>query len=595
MRPRMMRAMHPWPLLLVLLSTTLAAAERKPSGPPPDPGREARQRILHDKLLDHFCVGVDAPSDWLLETKQKNGCAWDFKVAYLSGGVGRGTIGWQKWVNWPEWYVGQCRDAGVGAWITWYMLSQSLPADYKPGPAQAAPANAKVAATMKDYFAQYKLFMIELGKQKPWPVVMQFEPDEWCHLLLSTPDFDPKSVDIKVGSCGIDELKDLPDNLYGYAAALKRIRDTYAPENVLLCCNPSAWRWQGQMSGQAMGEIMKKVCPDWELAVLETGDRDKGLSGKPPPYGTDISICQNLENHLQWITDFHKASGMWVVVWQAAMGNTYFATCDNTPGHECDNLTQMLFEDYPKNDTIARYVAAGCCGWMFNGGQAESTQVYDARKDGITNPKPIPGNLGNKAEYADDDGGYMRLRMGLYSKQPYPILAKEKLAEQARADAEAKRKEAEAARKAKADADAQKRADAEAAQQVLTLADTSALDVWEPKLKSRLRKAIAESGKARFPYGANHALCDVVAIDDQDQLTIAVPDVGKVSLAWSGLEYADLAALAVALSKGDEPSSNAIAAFYLLLANDRPKAERYLGLSGDYQQMVRSAFHLAAP
>jgi hypothetical protein len=61
---------------------------------------------------------------------------------------------------------------------------------------------------------------------------------------------------------------------------------------------------------------------------------------------------------------------------------------------------------------------------MFEGGQGPSTKVYDSRKDGITNPAPIPGNLGHKSEFADDDGGYMRLRAGAYYKKPFPILGK---------------------------------------------------------------------------------------------------------------------------------------------------------------------------
>ncbi len=591
----------------LVLAVLLAAASWSPGAegrsPKPakaveDPAKPIREKLLREKLLDHFCIGLDAPNEWLDETRRVNGCNWDFKVAYVSGGVGRGAISWQKYVNFPEWYINQCQSVGCGAWFTWYMLSQSLPADYKPGPAQASPANAKVAATMKDYFSQFKLFVTECGKLKQCPVVMQLEPDEWCHLLLSTPDFDPKSVDIKVGSCGLDELKDLPDNLYGYAAALKRYRDAYAPENMLLCCNPSAWRWQGQMSGQAMGDIMKKVCDGWDLAVIETGDRDKGCHGKQPPYATDIDITGNLENHLQWISDFHKASGMWVVVWQAAVGNTYFATCDNTPGHECDNLTQMLFEDYPRNQTIARYVQAGCCGWMFNPGQAESTKVYDAKKDGITNPKAIPGSTGVKSEYPDDDGGYMRLRVGAYSKQPFPVLAKPDPLAARKADAEARKKDQDAARaksKADADAEAAAKAEKERANEVLTLSDTSAFDLWEPKLKSRLRHQIADGKPPRFRFASLKADADITGFDDQDSLALQVAGVGKMDMPWGKLEYVDLAALAQAVARSDESQDNAVAAFYLLLSDNRAKAEEYLNLSGQYKEMVRGAFHLQQP
>jgi hypothetical protein len=350
-----------------------------------------------------------------------------------------------------------------------------------------------------------------------------------------------------------------------------------------------------------MGDLMKKVCEGWELAVLETGDRDKGAPGsdKLPPYGTDIAITGNLDNHLQWITDFHKASGMWVCVWQAAMGNTYFATCNNTDGHECDNLLQMLLEDYPtKNQTIARYVAAGCCGWMFNGGQKESTQVWDALKDGVTNPKPIAGNLGNKSEFADDDGGYMRLRFGAYCKQPCPVLPRE--------DAEAKKKEAQEARKketedkikARNDAEAAtaaKKAEAEAAQQVLTLSDTTALDMWEPKLKSMLRKALADGRVPHIPFGAKRADGAITAFDAAENLTVNVKDLGPMEMPWYKLEYGDQASIATVLAKTDETQDCAVAAFYLLLSNQRVKAEPYLKLAGQFGDLVRNAFHLAAP
>ena len=111
-------------------------------------------------------------------------------------------------------------------------------------------------------------------------------------------------------------------------------------------------------------------------------------------------------------------------VWQVAAGNTYFATCNNTHGHYCDNLAQMLLEDYPQNPTIARYVKAGCVGWMFNEGQDPDTRVFDWKKDGVSNPPAIAGNLGHKSEYPDDDGGYMRLRAGAYYKKPHVIMGK---------------------------------------------------------------------------------------------------------------------------------------------------------------------------
>ena len=387
-----------------------------------NPGKASRQKILQERLMDHFWWGACGPADWMNETRDKNGAKWDVQCAYLSGGAAKPEVWWLKYgaAN------GMLADAAKGGrvqWFTFYMMSQALPADYKPGPAQATPVNTKVPETMKSYFGLFKELLLLCAKHPDVPVVIQLEPDEWGHMLIPA-GMDPAKVDVKVGSCGMEELKGIPDNLFGYAAALEKLRDTYSPKNVLLGCNPSGWDWKGSMTGAKFGHIMKQVCPNWELAVFETGDRDKGMQGKAPPYGNAVSICENFENHIHWIEEFHAASGMPVVVWQVAMGNTIYAACNNTPGHECDNLAQTLLEDYPRNPMISRYAKAGCIGWLFQAGQGDSTNAWDAKKDGVTNPDPIPGNLGKKSEYPDDDGGYIRLRVGEYYKNPYPILGK---------------------------------------------------------------------------------------------------------------------------------------------------------------------------
>jgi hypothetical protein len=145
--------------------------------------------------------------------------------------------------------------------------------------------------------------------------------------------------------------------------------------------------------------------------VLETGDRDKGSSAAPP-FGDSSGVCGTFDNHIAWIAVFTAVSHLPVSIWQAAVGNTYFKTCNQTDGHYCDNLMQTLLEGYPPNDMISRYAQAGCVGWVFNAGQGFSTHAYDAKGDGVTNPATIANNQGNTSTYADDDGGYARLRIG---------------------------------------------------------------------------------------------------------------------------------------------------------------------------------------
>jgi len=125
---------------------------------------------------------------------------------------------------------------------------------------------------MREYFDWFKKTMIECGKHPEVPIVMQIEPDPWCHLLIPA-GCDPAKVDVKVGACGLDDVAGLPDDEYGYAAALSRLRDRYAPM-VLLACNPRHGT-TAQDDRRRDGEDLQGDVPDFDLAVMETGDRDR--------------------------------------------------------------------------------------------------------------------------------------------------------------------------------------------------------------------------------------------------------------------------------------------------------------------------------
>ena len=68
--------------VLLLACATIALGQ---SGPGKDPGRDAHKKLFRERFLDHFSLGVEAPIEWLNETREKNGCRWDCKVLYLSG------------------------------------------------------------------------------------------------------------------------------------------------------------------------------------------------------------------------------------------------------------------------------------------------------------------------------------------------------------------------------------------------------------------------------------------------------------------------------------------------------------------------------
>jgi hypothetical protein len=395
---------------------------------------------------------------------------------------------------------------------------------------------------------------------------MQIEPDEWCHMLLSA-GCDPTKVDCKVGSCGMEELKGLPDNEIGYAQALARLRDMYAPM-VFLASNPSGWDWQNSMTGAKMGAAFKQMCgDDYELAAFEFGDRDKGCT-KPPPYGDASGICSTFPNHLEWIKQFHETTGYWVCMWQVAMGNTYYLTCDNSAGHRCDNLAQFILEGYPKNDGIARYVAAGCCGWMFNAGQGDCAGVADAKKDGVTNPPAIPGNEGHKSQYPDDDGGFLRVFGAKYYAKPFPIMGKRK-----RPEAEADAAAAKPAEKPKT-----------------YTADADAMSKWCDRLRQRVREELAAK---RHPVFTSSRLHAKVSIEEADESGVNLAmDGSRIDLPWSALDKEDLVQLAIAQVRNNNASDHALAAFFCFLTGKNTEAEDHLSQAIGCDDEVRQALRV---
>src|SRR5579862_2169205 len=186
--------------VILILFLAFAAPALPQGAPGKDPGAAARKKLFRERFLDHFTLGVEAPLSWIEETRAQNGCRWDCSVCYLSGGAATGEKPfWLNYGNSPQRMVADCKKSGVVPWFAFYALAQSAPARYKPSPDKATPINAKVPATMKEYFTLFKTIVEGAGKEAPWPVMVHIEPDEWCHLLVSG-GMDPAKVDVKIGS-----------------------------------------------------------------------------------------------------------------------------------------------------------------------------------------------------------------------------------------------------------------------------------------------------------------------------------------------------------------------------------------------------------
>ncbi len=578
----------------------LAAAEAK-AAKGADPGVATRKAFLRD-ILQYFNLGVCAPISYLDETRDKNGAKWMFRQQYVSGGAGWegkrqswDTIflyDWNKWVNpdkktgvWLDNWVKETVANGFSPWITMYNLAQSYPADYKPGPAQATPANSKNVETMLSYWQQVRLMMQICGKYPATPMVVQVEPDEWGHLLISG-GMEPANAVVMVGSSGLAELKGLPDNLIGYASAWTRLRALYAPMNVLMCCNLSEWDARGKMSAACWARYMIECGVDkWDLAVAQFSDFDLGAQGKLPPYKADrtmFSYFDDFNEQLRFVSDFHQATGLWIFYWQVAVGNTYFLCENNTPGHFTDTIAQWLLEDYPRNDVISRYVQAGCAGFIFNSGGMHSTCVDDNEKDGITNPPQIPGNLGHKSLYADDDGGYMRLRCGNYYKKPYPILGKAKAVVAKGDAADAGASEASAA--------------ASPPPAPLPKASPESLAHYRDVLKERVIDQLKAGRHPRFAFSAlrSQVAIDSIASDGSANLQLDGLD-SKMNLdLFKDIKPIDGEAIAISVMRENHPEDRVLIAFFALADGELQEGRKQLAQASGAGSEVAALFGLDA-
>ncbi len=565
-----------------------------------DPGIETRQKLKEKFLFNYFSLGTTAPIEWFVETRNQNGCKWHFRQQYFSGGAGwDGKKGswdtvflhnWNKWVNpekrkgvWAEKFIEPTIKEGFIPWVTMYNLAQSYPADYKPGPAQACPVNAKNTTTMRAYWEQVKLIMQICDKFKPHPIVLHVEPDEWGHLLLhaTSARMDAMSVDVKVGSTGMPEMEGLEDNLRGYSHAWLKLRAMYAPSNVILITNPSAWDQNGSMTAAAW----IKVCKDadvlkWDAAVLETGDRDIGCTpgaGKGPPYATvdtTGSHFTNLDEQMRWIAAFTKGTKLPVYFWQVGLGNFYYRSCNQTHGHFCDRIAQGLLEGYPKNPQISKYVKIGCYGFVFSPGQAHQTHCYDYKKDGITNPDPITGNLGHMAKYADDDGGYMRERAGMYYKDPYPILAERK---------ETKKKKEKKERK--------KREKKKVVKKVAPKPSDEAWKKWSAYLKQRAMVACDAGKRPIFTFSMLKKEVELRKVGDKCELFVPAMKSEMTYDIFKRLKPADGSNLAKAILDKSNAEDNAMLGFFLTCEGKESDAKGYLFKSTEaLREEVAGAF-----
>ena len=348
-----------------------------------------------------------------------------FRYQYLAGGVNTGA-GWATWNpdgSFASLYARESFAARTTPVFTYYMIRQSAPGKDVGDEAEADLGNLRDTATMRAYWADLRLFMKRAGTFRR-PVVLHVEPDMWGYAEQAARGDDAGSVSAAVASSGDPDTAGLPDTLAGFAQALVRMRDRYAP-NVVLGYHLSVWGTRTDIALQdppnrvvdalaaRAARFYRSLGAHFDVTFAEFSDRDAAF--KEHVYGDGGASWWNaadFSRDVRFDGGFARGAHQRIVKWQIPLGNTLMRAEDNSWGHYQDNRVQWLLGSGTRAHLV-RYLHAGVIAFLFGGGADGTTCACDARHDGVTNPPPVDGNA-RRSLSADDDGGYFRSRARAY-------------------------------------------------------------------------------------------------------------------------------------------------------------------------------------
>jgi hypothetical protein len=381
----------------------------------------ARLPALPRGWPEHLHLGMATPPGGALAMKAT--APFQFRYQYLAGGANTGE-GWRTWNPRGQFvtdYIKESVTERLTPVFTYYMIYQSLPGSKHPE-AQGVRENLQSVPTMTAYYQDLRAFF-EQAATSSASVILHVEPDLWAHMQRDASNGPADKVSVRVGSTGVRELANLPDNASGFAQAIIRLRDTLAP-NVLLAFHASSWATgddihYARASNHKVAEIAtttarfyKSLGADFDLVFTEFTDRDAGF--KEAIYkdgGASWWRPEDFKRHLEFIRVFVQQAQKRVVLWQIPYGNTKMQALNNTWNHFQDNRVEWLLED--SRSHLAEYAQAGVVALLFGRGADGATCACDDAKDGVTNPQPINGNKLPSVS-ADDDGGFFRQQAGKY-------------------------------------------------------------------------------------------------------------------------------------------------------------------------------------
>jgi hypothetical protein len=367
-------------------------------------------------LPDHLGIGLmNGPLQ--LSWMTASGIPWDYRYQYLTGGVNTGE-GWTTWNDPPGSFADiYLQDSGANGYIpvlTYYQVVPSAPDPW----GEDVSIKLQNASTMQAYYAEWKLLMQKAGAYGN-PVVVHVEPDLWGYMQQGYGN-NANNVPVKVAASGFGEVAGYPNTAAGFARALIHLRDVYAP-NVVLGYHFSHWATGEDLIindadpiaiADQLWAFYQSLGANFDLIFFDPTDRDAAyyqLWDGGAHWWDDADYTR----YRTFVGRLVEKTGKWAVLWQVPIGNTLYRSQNNSWGHYQDNHVQNWVGD---RQHLLDYVDAGVMAIMYGAGAYGMSMYTDEMGDGITNPAPINGN-NLVAQYADDDGGYLRLKAAQYYQE----------------------------------------------------------------------------------------------------------------------------------------------------------------------------------
>jgi hypothetical protein len=348
----------------------------------------------------------------------KKSAPFEYRYQYLAGG-------WPSWNpggSFASMYARESFKAHITPVFTLYTIRQSPPGRDNGDEAAADLGNLRNVQTMRAWYSDARLLFKRIaGRHR---VIVHVEPDLWGYVEQAAPKDESRRVAAAVSSTGDSDLRGLPDNVSGFARAVVRLRNKYAP-NVRLGYHLSVWGTKTDIAlqnppdrqvdalGRRAARFYRSLHARFDMTFAEFDDRDSGfnqvINGDG---GASWWNAADFRRDVRFDRVYSRAAKQRIVKWQIPLGNTLMLAMDDSWGHFRDNRVQWLLG--PNNSKHLRaYARAGVVALLFGGGADGTTCACDAQGDGVTNPPPKNGTK-RRSVSADDDGGYFKQRVRAY-------------------------------------------------------------------------------------------------------------------------------------------------------------------------------------